>query len=468
MTCRAIIFKAFCNAKWNLFLTVSTFSILSWAQLTTVKWSALQSENMVITNDSSGQGQVLSTYPSWMQAIYTHALSWEPRVKSEQQMDQNSCRLSFSSQNLEGKLSELSQFEKEKPECIYLPGADKAPGIAKLFKVLSVQFDLSDANHFRKVIFNIPSAEEKQIHIRGLLAIHDDQKPRPLVILRMGIHGNVDEFLAERFIAKVAYEDFDYNFLALENLTSHGYVSQDNPITFGGVDEGLQTYSVIQEIKNSNLGKLISAIHLIGISLGAHGVFLTTTLDEANHHDIKSSTVFCPVVNLISTLKFHSEAVPYSAFVDLWNRRRLKAIPEKIPELDHTEWWKTFFDFKPRFMPAILAYIDKHQRKPAEKMPAEMKWPDGLQAHFEKDQSFSNMNNFWPFYKNTKTPFLIVTTANDILVSEEINTAMILQKKQPGDFTKTHVLQLSHGTHCGLPPDYQWNFIVSLLKTQWN
>ena len=187
-----------------------------------------------------------------------------------------------------------------------------------------------------------------------------------------------------------------------------------------------------------------------------------------NHHDIQSSTVFCPVINLIPTLKFHSEANAYSAFVDLWNRRRLSAIPNKIPELDHTEWWKTFFDKKPRFMPAILAYLDTHQRKPAESMPGPLKWPPGLKEHFEKDQTFSDMSNFWPYYKNQMTPFLIVTTSNDILVSEEINAAQIQQKKQPGDFSQTHILQLNQGTHCGLPPDYQWNFIVSLLKTQWN
>ncbi len=464
MNCRAIIFGAFLN------FNAISFSASAWAQSSIIDWSQLQSENMIITGDSSGQGQVLSTYPSWMQTIYTHILSWEPRVKSEKETDQNSCRLSFSSSDLQGKLSELSQFQKQKSECIYLPGADKAPGIKKLLQVLSVKFDLSDNNHFRKVVFNIPSAEQKQIHIRGLLALHDDKKPRPLVILRMGVHGNVDEFLAERFIAKAAFEDFGFNFLALENLTSHGYISQDNPVTFGGVDEGLQTYAVLQEIRNpaSHLGKLISDIHLLGISLGAHGVFLTTALDEVNHHDLKSSTVFCPVVNLISTLKFHSQANGYSAFVDLWNRRRLNSIPEKIPELDHTQWWKTFFDFKPRFMPAVISYLDQHQRKPAEKTDQAMKWPLGLQAHFDKDQSFSQMNDFWPFYQNKVTPFLIVTTANDILVSEEINSDLILQKKQSGDFSQTHILQLNKGTHCGLPPDFQWNFIVSLLKTQWN
>ena len=191
-------------------------------------------------------------------------------------------------------------------------------------------------------------AAQNSINVRGLLGIHDDQKPRPLLILRMGVHGNVDEFLAERFIAKVAYEDFGFNFLALENLTSHGYLSQENPVTFGGIEEGLQTFLILQELKrkNSAINLLISDIHLFGVSLGAHGVFVTQMLGEENSHFIKTATLFCPVVNLIKTMNFHSQASLGSAFVDLWNRRRLKAVPERVPELDHTGWWKTFFDLK--------------------------------------------------------------------------------------------------------------------------
>lgn len=470
MNCRAIIFWLISQIMKNVFIIVFVFSSLTWSQTSPVNWSRLQSKNMIILPDSSGQGQVLSTYPHWMQIIYTHILSWEPRVKSDKIVSENKCRLSFSSQNLEGRLSELRQFQKEKPDCIYLPKVGKTPSLKKTMKALSVQFDLTDTRHFRKVLFKLPGVKNNVLQVRGLFGIHDDQKARPLLILRMGVHGNVDEFLAERFIIKAAYEDFDFNFLALENLTSHGYLSQDNPITFGGIDEGLQTFLILKELKNKSSGwnTLISQIHLLGVSLGAHGVFLTSSLDEENEHYIKSATVFCPVVNLIKTLKFHSQANLESAVVDLWNHRRLKAVSERIAELDPTDWWKTFFDFKPRFMPVILNYLDSHQTKPAESMPTDMKWPKGLLEHLKNSKTFSEMNDFWPYYKNDKTPFLIVTTAKDILVSEEINADQILQKKQKGDFSRTKILQLDRGTHCGLPADYQWSYILPLLKTQWN
>ncbi len=469
MNCRAIILNATSRIPFVLLIFFG-FSSAGRGENTVVNWRDLRTSQMTIQAESSGQGQVLSTYPSWMQIIYTHILNWEPRVKNDFDIVQAPCRLSFSSETLADRLSELSQFQKQKPECIYLPDAENATGIRKIFKALSVEFDLSDTNHFRKVVFELPGTNGVLIHARGLLGLHDDKIARPLVILRMGVHGNIDEFLAERFIAKAAYEDFGFNFLALENLTSHGYLSQDNPMTFGGVDEGLQTFLILQDLRRSasGLNHLISEIHLIGVSLGAHGVFLTETLDEQNDHLLKSATVFCPVVNLIKTLNFHSQASLGSAFVDLWNRRRLKAVPERIEELDHTEWWKTFFDLKPRFMPAIIKYLDLHQSKPAELMPATTKFPKGMQSHLQNSKTFSAMNEFWPYFENSKTPLLILTTAKDILVSEEINTDLILQGKQPGSFKQIKILQLDRGTHCGLPPDYQWDFIISILKTQWH
>lgn len=472
MNCRAIILDRKLAPK-ILFLMQVFFSSLVSAQKSPVNWSQFQSQIIEIQDDSSGQGQVLSTYPSWMQTIYTHWLSWEPRVKDgtgdgsgEQAPD---CRLSFSSSNLKGKLSELSQFTKVKPDCIYLHGAGKTPSTKKILKALSVEFDLSDREHFRKVSIRLPANATGAIHLRGLLGIHDDQKARPLLILRMGVHGNVDEFLAERFIAKAAYEDFGFNFLALENLTSHGYLSQENPVTFGGIEEGLQTFLILQELKRNEykLSQLISDVHLFGVSLGAHGVFVTQMLDEQNSHYLKTATLFCPVVNLIKTMNFHSQASVSSAFVDLWNHRRLKAVPEKISELNHTEWWKTFFDLKPRFMPAILDYLETHQIQPVEKLPDGIHWPEGLHEHLMNSKSFSALNDFWPFYQNKNTPVLIVTTAKDLLVSEEINTDLILQKKQPGNFAETQIYQLDRGTHCGLPADFQWNYILQLFSTQW-
>ena len=43
----------------------------------------------LIENESTGRGQVYSTYPLWLQAIYTHVFSWEPRVKANLEKESN-------------------------------------------------------------------------------------------------------------------------------------------------------------------------------------------------------------------------------------------------------------------------------------------------------------------------------------------------------------------------------------------
>ncbi len=432
-----------------------------------VDWDRFASKNLIIQSESSGKGEVYATYPLFLQTIYTEVMNWEPRVKHDT-LHESLCRLSFSSQNLETRVAELTQFQKKKPECTYLMGAENMFMLRKVMRLLSIEFDISDVKHFRKVLFKVPGIEPGEVvHVRGLMGIHDDKKPRPLVILRMGVHGNVDEFLAERFLAKIIYEDFGFNFLALESLTSHGYLSLNNPITFGGVDEGLHTFYVLEELQTLAFKKLFNDIHLLGISLGAHGVFLTEALDEVNKRQIKSVTTFCPVINLVSTMSNQQDAKINFGLIDIWNYRRLQAVRQRLPELDPKDWWKIFLDFKPRYVPGIVNYLEINRSKPTVQLPEGIQWPAGLKNHLQNSTSFTALNNYWEFYENLKTPLLIVTTPNDLVVSLKLNTDLILQKKQKGKFNKTQILQLDKGLHCGLATDYQWDFIVNLLRTQW-
>lgn len=437
---------------------------------TKIDWLRLQSEKMKIQDFSSGQGEVLSTYPLFLQTLYTDFLSWEPRVNLPGEGPDKQCRLSFSSADLKTEISEVSQFQKDKPACVFRDEAEKTNGLKRLLQSLSVKFDVSDTNHFRKVIFQFNTNDDKIMKVRGLIGLHDDQKARPFVILRLGVHGNVDEFLAERYIGKAAYEDFGFNILVLENLTSHGYLSQDNPITFGGIEEGLHTFEILQILKNKNLfvSSLVTDIHLIGISLGAHGVFVTTMLDEVNDNYIKSTTALCPMVNLKETMNYHSQTSLAEAAIDFWNRMRLRALPGKVKELTDTGLWRTMFDLKPRFMPAVLGFLESHQTRPAIKIRHDMNFPKGFLQHLETSKSFYELNTFWPFFEDNKTPVLIITTPNDPLVPLQLNTDLIVSKKQLGLFEKTQIVQLDRGVHCALPIDYQWSFILDLLRSQWN
>jgi hypothetical protein len=414
-------------------LTVSATNLKSVSQL---DWSALKSEKIEITDSSSAQGEVISSYMPYFNDIGSAFWRWNPK----------------SGQELEPKKGSIFKALNT---------------IDEMMKNLFIEFDVLDTRHFRKVWFK----PKNDLMFRGLFGIHDFSKPRPLIILRMGIHGNVDEFLAERFLAKLAYEDLDANILILESLTSHAFLSKNNTVSFGGVDEGIFTFFVLNELNNSPLKKIIQSYHLISISMGAHGTFVTAILDQANGPKIKSIVNFCPLINLNETFALHAEQGLKQTAIDLWNTRRLSAlfrIYADRPELKN--WWESIFDLKPRFTNSIMKILNDERKQPLlttmelSQLIPRMKWPPGFKKHLEESDSFEELNNFWPHYRNIKIPMTIYTTPNDPLVPNELNSEKIFSSQQPGEFKNLKFKRLEKGVHCGLAPVYSWDFLIQLLK----
>lgn len=398
-------------------------------------WSSVGTARMQIEVHSSAQGEVISSYIPYFQDVGRFFWSWDPKKQLK---------------NTSGEILLKRGFS-----------------INEMMRNLFVEFDLADTMHFRKVWFK-PTPE---IQFRGLIGIHDFQKKRPLIILRMGIHGNVDEMIAERFLAKLIYEELDANLLVLESLTSHAFLSKNKNISFGGVDEGLQSFVALQEVGNSSLKNIISTVHLVGLSMGGHGSFVTALLDQSNGQKIKSVVNFCPLINLQENLEFHAGNGFSNVLVDAWNVRRLRAIFEKYQdEPGLTEWWKSAFDFKPRFTPSLMNLLNRDRKQPLlsakdiNSLVPNMKWPVGFKNHIEKSKNFFELSNFWPLYKGVQTPVMIYTTPKDPLVINALNAERIFNGTQPGDFSSLKYKRLEHGIHCGLPAVYRWSYIAQLLR----
>lgn len=428
-----------CQVKILCFLAllIITFS-LDMIRADELGWKALTSDTMDIEAYSSAQGEVISSYIPFFKDIGQKFWGWDPKKELKKTSGSSSPELQFSSAN-------------------------------EMMKSLFVEFDVSNIEHFRKLWFK-PTDKTK---FRGLFGIHDFTKKRPLVILRLGIHGNVDELIAERFLAKIIYEDLDANFLIIESLTSHAFVSKNKDISLGGVDEGLQTFLALNEVTRSKLNPLIKSVHLLSLSMGSHGTFITAMLDQFNGHKIKSIVNFCPLINIKETFEYHNkpESNLQNALVDLWNVRRLVAVFDIYGQRANLhDWWKTIFDLRPRFTPAMLDILNQERKQPListtqiNQLVANMKWPIGLENHFNNSQSLFELNNFWPHYQGVKTPMMIYTTPKDPLVVNELNSELIFSGKQAGDFSNLKYLRLEHGIHCGLAPVYQWDYIVKLVK----
>jgi len=409
-----------------------------------VSWKSLENDRIQIENFSSGQGLVLSSYPATLHALFSRVLSWDPKKE----------------------LNNSTQIE---------PILQRARGgasfnLTELMRNLSVEFDVSDTEHFRKVWFHLTP----QLKIRGLFALQDFTTKRPLVILRMGIHGNVDELLAERFILKALYEDLKVNVLVLENLTSHAFLSQNAQMTFGGVEEGLHTFAVMNFLTNKNypLSTLISTVHLVGVSLGGQGTFVTALMDQSNGHKLKSVLNFCPLINLGQTFDNHAQNSFKNIGIDFWNHHRLQSLYDHYSErLEGLELWKMPFDLKPRFTPKVLQILNEERWTPlysagdVKKDFTEIQWPKGLLEQITQSTSFYEMNDFWKVYQNVKTPIMIYSTPKDFLVTNQFNTDLIFEGKQPGDFSSVKIEKLDRGVHCGLAAAYMWDDVVKMIRS---
>lgn len=410
-----------------IFLPVQSFAEVNWGNYSHPK--------MEIQPYSSAQGEVLSSPIPFFNELGELIWGWDPQ-------------------------SEL----KKTSDPIYL---ESSGGLSEIMRSLFISFNVNSTQHFRKVWFK-PTAGLK---FRGLLGLHDTQSKRPLVIIRMGVYGNVDDITGERFMVKAAYEDLGANVLVLENLTSHSFISQNQNISFGGVDEGLQTFLAMHYLKQAGFDNLVSSWHILSISLGGQGNFVTALLDQQNGHLLKSMALFCPLINLEATFAHHSRPGFKNVLADLWSAERLAVLRERYkdePELKML--WKSLIDRQPRFTPTLMKIMNRDRKKPllsaaeVEQQVPGMQWPSKFKWHIENSKSFYELNNFWSSYYGVKTPIMIYTTPDDPLVINKINSELIFRGVLPGDFASVNYHRLSKGTHCGLPPVYKWDYIVKLVR----
>ncbi len=379
------------------------------------------------------------------------------------------------------KLPRWKAPELTTPECLAsLKQSQLNPSLCHITEKLDF------INSFRSKIFfdfdaegkygfkNIDFQQSPTLKVRGLIGLHEKteaQRRRPLVIFRMGIHGNRDEFMAERFLIKILYQDLGYHVLMLESLTSHGFVMANKKISFGGLEEGLQTFYILNQIRQKEFSWVdqISTIHLMALSMGGEGAFLTTYLDEQAFHQIKSVQILCPLINLEKTFNFHSRPGLVNAFGDFWNSLRLKAFTARTPELQKLEMWKMIFDWTPRFSPRVIEVIDQQISGPLlsidniEKKFPNLKIPADFKQQLKQGHSLYERNNFWPVFKNERTPIEVVVTPNDLMAINELNSNLIRNHQQPGLFKKVSFVDLE-GFHCGLAEEYQWPFLVELVR----
>jgi hypothetical protein len=325
-----------------------------------------------------------------------------------------------------------------------------------LFGLLRRNYDLEADPRFKHVQLKFADGQI----LRGALGLKSKSEPKPLVILRIGVFGNVEEIMAEGFLITQLFAQADANILVLSSSSGSGYIQDNSHFNPGGLTEGLQNFAIAQMLAlktfshQNSLGKLLSQlttrVHMVGVSLGGHGVLHAAALESLGSKKyFDGFTLLCPVFDLQNTFKYSYSQKGFTGFAkNYWISKRLSLLLENqsiIPDSDPRPQLEIAMDWATKNNQTSKGLV-KHLNAPSS-------WP----------KSFNENNLAWQLASPFKSPMVILATQTDDLVPLDLNLnkyfSILREKaKNVGFYT------FEQGSHCSLPVDYKAEVIGAIMR----
>lgn len=396
-------------------------------------------------------------YSPFLQFFFENVFSWVPNGAGAALSEKCSSEI-WASHIKDSRIASSAQLQgaliqKYFKECANELETGSTSDTVNLLKMMSVQIKPQKHPFWHSVVFNLPG----NVKLKGLLALKGDFKRRPLVVMRLGVYSNSQDFLPERPWLMMFFEQAPFNVLVLENMTGSDFIANNSRFSFGGYDEGLQNILVAQILKDPNepLSRLVESLHLFGISLGGHGVFYGSLLNSLNSPKSKplyqSFIAACPVVNLQSTMRALTDKKPEGYLIDFWSQNRLAGLKSKIPAMtEHS----------------AFGFLEKSASEVARTYQGGLSYVNSIKlpVGVVDGANFWELNNFWPSYKNVSEPVLVLATRKDPAVSFGLNSKMIQSRKLNIASSNIAVVDFPLGIHCTLPIPYDWKALATLAQ----
>ncbi len=404
-------------------------------------------------------------YPDWVNWMMRRGLALNPNFQRQKTLLANcdsrelAGQIAAAAGSAQAQATLIGEFQSR---C----GLEIASPIkGELLQSLSVLFeDIEIRNHpyNHRVLFHLT----KNIQLKGMLFVKPDLKPRPLVVVRTGIFGSLEQMTAERGMVAQIFEQGPFNLLMLESITGPEFISRNKRFSFGGVIEGIQNDQIAQILRDPKQGisRIVDSLHFMGISLGGHGVFLSAIMDAQRKVPLVDGFLnLCPVVNLKASMENMTAQGLQGTVKDMLFYARLSSLREipKFPQYEKSwlaEGLSHWIFLEKIYEPNVTHFLESNWAE----------WQDFLSTNDwgrQQHQGFWQTSDFWSHLPNQpiRKPFLVFATQTDHFVPWELNGKK-LATSQFAEKNKLGFVLFEQGAHCTFTSGYRWPFMADVFQ----
>lgn len=439
----------------SIFEVLSSLLLLGLVTFSTPVWSASESDRInkswirnyetseihFPNEDSEWAAATPGRHPFWIHLALNKIFKWDPQ--DQDPAPQGNCAIPrfvetlIQAQEPDKKTQAFNEYHQN-CEDQYVTGSLLPEWQA--FRLFSMSYSIDEHPFLHRVVFSLPNGKK----LKGMLALKDEKK-RPLIILRMGITGNVEEAYAERFFYYQLFERGLFNFLMVENLTGSDYIHNNRSIEFGGLAEAYQNLWLAElfQSKTQPLSKFVESVHLVGLSLGGQGALTSAWLlpHQKNPQSIRSILALCPLVNLGPTFD-HLFLSGWKRFgLEFWAHSRFAEVKDFRPEL-----FESFLGLPHRILKAAAT----EYKKPDAALFG-VKEPEFL----KKKNEFNFVHELSRWNSFPRAPFWIWVTQRDSIVPVKLNTDTL---------TGVLPVRINVGDHCSFPSSWDGRMTQAMFR----
>ena len=415
--------------------TTSVFPDKSW--VSRYQTNALQ----FISYGSDYAAATPGRHPQWALYLLNKYLSWQPVDLTS--TPTGACDLHQLREGIRlaaDNRMRTKVLETYRQKCADLFTEGPNNPLQQAVKIFSMKYNIDENPFLHRVLFKLPDGQK----LKGVLALKDD-RVRPLIIVRAGITGNVEEAFAERFFFYQLFERGLFNVLLVENMTGSDYIHFNKTLNFGGLAESYQNIWLAQILRSPSqpISRIIQSVHLVGLSLGGQGVLTSAWMAryQANPHLFNSYLALCPLVNTVDTFNYLFKKSWMRFPLEVWARSRFAEFETFRPEL-----FKGYWGLPNRLLTAVAK---NYKRPNAAYLGVREPW------FIQKQTDFYSLHELSKWDPTLRDPVWIWVTDQDSVVPVDINTDK-LQLANP--------LRIAEGNHCSFPVVWDSRVLSTVLE----